>query len=273
MGTLYVVSTPIGNLEDITQRALRILGEVDLIAAEDTRATGRLLGHYGIETRLTSYWEHNKLVKLSHILDALREGDVALVSKAGTPGISDPGYELVNAALEEGYKVVPIPGPSAVVEALVVSGLPTDSFVYLGFLPRKGSQRARLLSSLLGETRTLVAFEGPHRLLETLQDIREVLGNRQVVVARELTKLHEEIVRGTADEVLQHFQDNGPRGEVTLVIEGAKEAPWEREKIEEALRRLRDDGLTGSRAVKEIARLSRLPRAEVYDIWLDMEDG
>jgi len=273
LGTLYVVSTPIGNLEDITLRALRILGEVDLIAAEDTRATGRLLAHYGIETPLTSYWEHNKLVKLRHILDALREGDVALVSKAGTPGISDPGYELVKAALEEGYNVVPIPGPSALVEALVVSGLPTDSFVYLGFLPRKGSQRARLLSSLLGDTRTLVAFEGPHRLLETLQDVREILGDRQVVVARELTKLHEEIVRGTADEVLQHFQDNRPRGEMTLVVEGAKEAPWEREKIEEALRRLRDDGLTGSRAVKEIARLSRRPRAEVYDIWLDMEDG
>lgn len=272
MGTLHVVSTPIGNLEDITLRALRILREVDLIAAEDTRATRRLLTHYGIETPLTSYWEHNKLVKLRNILEALRERDVALVSKAGTPGISDPGYELIKAALEEGYPVVAIPGPSALVEALVVSGLPTDSFVYLGFLPRKAGQRARLLSSVTGETRTLVAFEGPHRLLETLQDVRENLGNRQVAVARELTKLHEEIVRGSVGEVLRHFQDSQPRGEVTMVIEGAKEAPWEREKIEEALRRLAKEGLTGSRAVKEIAKLSRLPRAEVYDIWLDMED-
>jgi 16S rRNA (cytidine1402-2'-O)-methyltransferase len=272
-GTLYIVSTPIGNLEDITLRALRILGEVDLVAAEDTRTTRKLLTHYGLQTPLTSYWEHNKLAKLRYILDALGEHDVGLVSKAGTPGVSDPGYELIKAALEEGYRVVPIPGPSAIVEALVVSGLPTDSFVYLGFLPRKAGQRNRLLSSLMGEIRTLVAFEGPHRLLDTLQDIREILGNRQVAVARELTKLHEEIVRGSTDEVLQHFRESEPRGEVTVVIEGAKEAPWARERIEEALRRLRVEGRTGSRAVKEIAKLSRRPRAEVYDIWLDMEDG
>jgi len=272
-GTLYVVSTPIGNLEDITLRALRILGEVDLIAAEDTRTTRKLLTHYGLETPLTSYWEHNKLVKLRSILDALSERDVALISKAGTPGVSDPGYELIKAAVEQGYRVVPIPGPSAIVEALVVSGLPTDSFVYLGFLPRKAGRRNRLLSSLAGEIRTLVAFEGPHRLLDTLQDVREILGNRRVAVARELTKLHEEIVRGSADEVLQHFRESEPRGEVTLVIEGAKEVPWGRDKVEEALTRLANEGLTGSRAVKEIAKLSLRPRAEVYDIWLDMEDG
>lgn len=273
VGTLYVVSTPIGNLEDITLRSLRILEEVDWIAAEDTRTTRKLLTRYGIKTPVTSYWEHNKLVKLRYILDTLQHHDVALVSKAGTPGISDPGYELIKTALEEGYRVVPIPGPSALVEALVVSGLPTDSFVYLGFLPRKSGQRTRLLSSLVGETRTLVAFEGPHRLLETLRDIKEILGNRRVAVARELTKLHEEVVRGNTDEITQHFLDSEPRGEVTLVVEGAKEAPWEREKIEKALRRLRADGLTASGAAKEISRLSRRPRAEIYDIWLEMEDG
>ncbi|HJX38992.1 MAG TPA: 16S rRNA (cytidine(1402)-2'-O)-methyltransferase [Anaerolineae bacterium] len=272
MGTLYVVATPIGNLEDITLRALRVLGEVDLIAAEDTRTTRKLLTHYGIKTPLTSYWEHSKLVKLHYILDTLQERDVALVSKAGMPGISDPGYELIGAALEKGYGVVPVPGPSAPVAALVVSGFPTDSFVYLGFLPRKGGQRRRLLSSLHGETRTVVAFEAPHRLLAALEEISEVLGERRVAVVRELTKLHEEVVRGTSGEVIPHFQNNPPRGEVTLVIEGAKEASWGQERVEQALRRLASEGRTGSRAVKEVAKLSRRPRAEVYDIWLGMEE-
>jgi 16S rRNA (cytidine1402-2'-O)-methyltransferase len=272
MGTLYVVGTPIGNLEDITLRALRILGEVDLIAAEDTRATGKLLSHYGIKTALTSYWEHNKLVKLEYILDALQKGDVALVSRAGMPGVSDPGYELIGAALERGHGVIPIPGPSALVAALVVSGLPTDSFVYLGFLPRKAGKRASLLSSVKGETRTLVAFEAPHRLLAALDDIRKVLGERRMAVVRELTKLHEEVIRGTIAEVFQHFQNIPPRGETTLVIEGAEKAVWPEEKVEQSLRRLESEGLTGSRAVKEVARLSRRPRAEVYDIWLAMED-
>ncbi|MDH4209359.1 MAG: 16S rRNA (cytidine(1402)-2'-O)-methyltransferase [Anaerolineae bacterium] len=272
VGTLYVVATPIGNLEDITLRALRILSEVDLIAAEDTRTTRKLLTHYGIKTPLTSYWEHNKLVKLHSILDTLAERDVALVSKAGMPGISDPGYELIRAALEKGYGVVPVPGPSAPVAALVASGFPTDSFVYLGFLPRKAGQRRSLLASLDGETRTVVAFEAPHRLLAALEDITEALGERQVAVARELTKLHEEVVRGTSAEVLDHFRKHPPRGEVTLVIGGATEAAWGQKRVEQALRRLGSEGKTGSRAVKEVARLSRRPRAEVYDIWLGMED-
>jgi 16S rRNA (cytidine1402-2'-O)-methyltransferase len=272
VGTLYVVGTPIGNLEDITLRALRILGEVDLIAAEDTRATGKLLSHYSIKTALTSYWEHNKLVKLDYILDALQKGDVALVSRAGMPGVSDPGYELITASLERGHAVIPIPGPSALVAALVVSGLPTDSFLYLGFLPRKAGKRASLLSSVKGETRTLVAFEAPHRLLAALDDIRKVLGERRIAVARELTKLHEEVIRGTTAEVFQHFQNTPPRGELTLVIEGAEEAAWPEYKVERSLRRLESEGLTGSRAVKEVARLSRRPRAEVYDIWLAMEE-
>ncbi len=273
MGTLYVVGTPIGNLEDITLRALRILGEVDLIAAEDTRTTRKLLSRYGIKTPLTSYWEHNKLVKLEYILDTLQKRDVALVSKAGMPGISDPGYELIQAALETGYGVVPVAGPSALLAALVVSGLPTDSFVYLGFLPRKEGKRKRLLSSLVGETRTLVAFEAPHRLLATLEDVGEILGQRRVAAARELTKLHEEVIRGATDEVIRHFQNNPARGEVTLVMAGAEEPGWGQEKVEQALRRLASEGRTGSRAVKEVAKLSGRARAEVYDIWLGMEDG
>ena len=203
VGTLFVVGTPIGNLEDITLRALRILGQVELIAAEDTRTARKLLSHYDIKTPLTSYWERNKLTKLQSILDTLREKDVALISKAGMPGISDPGYELIQAVIESGSGAVVVPGPSALVAGLVVSGLPTDSFLYLGFLPRKRGKRTRLLSSLAGETRTIVAFEAPHRLVATLEDVRETLGERSVAVTRELTKLHEEVVRGTTSEVLE----------------------------------------------------------------------
>ena len=272
MGTLYVVGTPIGNLEDITLRALRILGEVGLIAAEDTRASRKLLSHYDIRTPLTSYWEYNKLAKLEYILNVLAEQDVALISRAGMPGISDPGYELIKAALEHGFGVVPVPGPSALVAALVVSGLPTDSFLYLGFLPRKRGKRARLLSAFAGETRTLVAFEAPHRLLDALGDIKETLGERSLAVTRELTKLHEEVVRGTTSEAIQHFEGNPPRGEVTLVIEGAAESSWERDEVENALRQLKREGLPGTEASKQVAKMSQRPRAEVYRIWLSLED-
>jgi 16S rRNA (cytidine1402-2'-O)-methyltransferase len=272
VGTLYVVGTPIGNLEDITLRALRILGQVSLIAAEDTRASRKLLSHYEIGTPLTSYWEHNKLAKLEYILDVLAETDVALISGAGMPGVSDPGYELIKAALDNGFRVVPVPGPSALLTALVVSGLPTDSFLYLGFLPRKKGKRERLLSSIAGETRTLVAFEAPHRLLAALGDIKETLGERPLAVARELTKLHEEVVRGSTSEVLGHFERNPPRGEVTLVIEGAAESSWERDEVENALRQLKREGLTGTEASRQVARMSQRPRAEVYRIWLALED-
>ncbi|NIN66636.1 MAG: 16S rRNA (cytidine(1402)-2'-O)-methyltransferase [Anaerolineae bacterium] len=273
MGTLYIVGTPIGNLEDITIRALRILEQVGLIAAEDTRATGKLLTRYEIETPLTSYWEQNKLTKLEYILGALEQKDVALVSKAGMPGISDPGYELIRAALERGIEVLPVPGPSAITAALVVSGLPTDSFTYLGFLPRKKGQRARLLASLTAEQRTIVAFEAPHRLLAALADIRDTLGDRRMAVTRELTKLHEEVVRGAVSEVIQHFEKAPPRGEMTLIIEGAAEASWDQGMIEEALVRLKHEGIPGKEAVKEVAKVARRPRNEVYRIWLSMEDA
>ena len=272
MGTLYVVGTPIGNLEDITLRALRILRQVDLIAAEDTRASRKLLSHYDVRTPVTSYWEQNKLAKLAYMLETLQERDVALISRAGMPGISDPGYELIKAAIENGCTVVPVPGPSALVAALVVSGLPTDSFLYLGFLPRKRGKRTHLLSTLVGEARTLVAFEAPHRLLRTLKDIQETLGERTLAVTRELTKMHEEVVRGTTDEVIRHFETNPPRGEVTLVVQGAEASSWDQDRVERALRRLQKEGLSGSVAAKEVAKMSRRPRAEVYSIWLSMED-
>ena len=273
MGTLYVVGTPIGNLEDISLRALRILRQVDLIAAEDTRTTRKLLARYGIETPLTSYYEHNKLTKLDYLLKTLREKDVALVSEAGMPGLSDPGYELIRAAIERGIPVVPVPGPSALVTALVVSGLPTDSFVYLGFLPRRREERRRLLESVARERRTLVAFEAPHRLLATLADLKEVLGDRRIAIARELTKVHEEVWRGTTGEALARFEEAPPRGEFTLVIEGAKEARWDEERVRQALRRMLREGVGTREAVKTVAELAGWPKREVYELALEEGEG
>jgi 16S rRNA (cytidine1402-2'-O)-methyltransferase len=240
MGTLYLVATPIGNLEDITARALRVLREAGLIAAEDTRHTRQLLAHFDIHSPITSYYEHNRLrvSKLDEILSALAAGDVALVSDAGTPGLSDPGYELVRAALEAGHAVAPVPGPSALLGALVASGLPTDAFVYLGFLPRKDSDRQRLLASVAREPRTLVAFEAPHRLLDALRDIASTLGDRPVAVARELTKLHEEIFRGTASAAWAYFTQKEVLGEITLVVGGAPEAApelWDEARVRAAV--------------------------------------
>jgi 16S rRNA (cytidine1402-2'-O)-methyltransferase len=222
MPVLYVIATPIGNLEDISLRALRLLREVKLIAAEDTRTTRRLLNAYNIKTPLTSYHEHSKRAKLDYLLDYLEKEDLALVSEAGMPGLSDPGYGLIVAAIERGIPVVPIPGASAVITALVVSGLPTDQFFYVGFLPRRKGQRQRLLSSIIDEPRTIVAFETPHRLKEALTDIEEILGNRRLSVCRELTKIHEEIFRSRVSQAREHFTE--PRGEFSLVIEGKTRA-------------------------------------------------
>ena len=222
MPVLYVIATPIGNLEDISLRALRLLQEVKLIAAEDTRTTRRLLNAYNIKTPLTSYHEHSKRAKLDYLLDYLEKEDLALVSEAGMPGLSDPGYGLIVAAIERGIPAVPIPGASAVITALVVSGLPTDQFFYVGFLPRRKGQRQRLLSSIVDEPRTIVAFETPHRLKEALSDIEEILGNRRLSVCRELTKIHEEVFRGRVSQAREHFTE--PRGEFSLVIEGKTRA-------------------------------------------------
>jgi len=219
---LYVIATPIGNLEDISLRALRLLREVKLIAAEDTRTTRRLLNAYDIKTPLTSYHEHSRRSKLDYLLTYLEKDDLALVSEAGMPGLSDPGYELIIAAIGRGISIVPVPGASAVITALVVSGLPTDQFIYLGFLPRRQGQRQRLLRSIVDEPRTIVAFETPHRIREALGDIEEILGDRRLSVCRELTKIHEEIFRGRVSLAKEYFVE--PRGEFSLVIEGKTRA-------------------------------------------------
>jgi 16S rRNA (cytidine1402-2'-O)-methyltransferase len=220
-GTLYIVSTPIGNREDITLRALRILKEVDLIAAEDTRHTGLLLRHFGIQTPLTSYFEGNESRKKEFILSKLRQGErVALVSDAGTPGISDPGFRLIQTAAENRIAVVPVPGPSAVIAALSVSGLPTDAFLFKGFLPHKSKKRKDWLKQLEGVRETLIFYESPHRISETLNDIFEILGDREMVLTRELTKIYEEVLRGKVSEIQTQIGERKLKGEITLVISG-----------------------------------------------------
>ena len=268
MPALYVVATPIGNLEDISLRAIRTLREVKLIAAEDTRRTKRLLAAYDIKTPMTSYYEHNKWTKLDYILDYLAEGDVALVSDAGTPGISDPGYELIVAANQRGIPIIPIPGPSVIVTALVLSGLPTNNFLYLGFLPHKASGRRRLLESAANEHATIVVLESPHRLLAALNDILLVLGDRKVAVCRELTKIHEEIFRGTISQAIEHFTE--PRGEFSLVIEGKREEnkPQLTEDIKMQLHHMRRSGITAKEATAKLARETGLSKKELYQAWI-----
>ncbi len=218
---LYVVATPIGNLEDMSYRAVRILAEVDLIAAEDTRRTRRLLKHYQISRPLISYHDHNKEGRSPFLLEKLNSGEsLALVSDAGTPGISDPAFYLVRLAIGHGVPVVPVPGPSALISALVVSGLPPDRFVFEGFLPAKSGRRRRKLKTLAGEERTILFFESPYRLKRTLEDILEVMGDRRATVARELTKKFEEVTRGTVTHLLDHFGEKKPRGEVVIVLAG-----------------------------------------------------
>ena len=222
-GILYIVSAPIGNLEDITLRALRILREVDIIAAEDTRHTRKLLSYYDIHTPMISYFEHNEIRRAGLLLEKLENGSkVALVSNAGTPAISDPGYHIINLCIEAGTQIVPIPGPSAFLAAAVVSGFPLHSFIFEGFLPAKKSRRVRRLNTLRDEPRTLIFYESPHRLLKFLTDVLEVLGDRELVVARELTKMHEEIYRGLVSLAIQKFTEVQPRGEFTITIKGAE---------------------------------------------------
>lgn len=254
MGTLYLVATPIGNLEDISPRAVRILREATLIAAEDTRHSGRLLAHFDIHTPLTSYFEHNKLSKLEKILSALAEGDVALISDAGTPAINDPGYEMVQAALAAGHPVSPIPGPSAPLAALTASGLPTDSFLYLGYLPRKASERRAFLTDVKNLPYTLIFLETPHRLLDALADMEAVLGERKMAVARELTKLHEEIWRGSVNAAKEHFERNRPRGEFTLVVAGTSPSTEPAQWTEDRLRLEIASGLGGDEKLSALAR-------------------
>lgn len=275
MGTLYLVATPIGNMEDISARALRVLSQVVMVAAEDTRHTRKLLDHYQIRTPLTSYHEHNKLTKLEAVLSALERGDVALVSDAGTPALNDPGYELVRAALQAGYPVSPIPGASAPISALVASGLPTDAFLYLGYLPRKSSDRRQKLQEVANLPYTLVALETPHRLLSALQDLLEVLGDRQVAIARELTKLHEEILRFTLSQARAHFQEQAPRGEFTLVIAGKPpiEKTWDEGRLRHELEQAIYQGEPASQAAARLASLSGWPRRKIYRMATDIADN
>ncbi|MBN2550053.1 MAG: 16S rRNA (cytidine(1402)-2'-O)-methyltransferase [Anaerolineales bacterium] len=266
MGTLFLVATPIGNLEDISGRALRILAQVSLIAAEDTRQTRKLLEHYHLHTPLSSYFEHNKLAKLGQVLAALAQGDVALVSDAGTPALNDPGYELVRAALEQGHTVSPIPGPSAPIAALVASGLPTDAFLYLGYLPRKASERRRFLAGVTEMPYTLILLETPHRLLAALQDLQAALGDRQMAAARELTKIHEEIFRGTLSQTQAHFTIQAPRGEFTLVVAGKPPTRqrWAVEQVIAAAQKLSEEGLSPAQASRQLASPSGWSRRELY---------
>ncbi|MEL6272888.1 MAG: 16S rRNA (cytidine(1402)-2'-O)-methyltransferase [Chloroflexota bacterium] len=273
MGTLYIVPTPIGNLEDITLRALRILGEVDLIAAEDTRTSRVLLDHYDISTPMLSYHEHNKIARLDSVLDTLSGGDVALISDAGTPGVSDPGYELIGMAIDAGFAVVPLPGANAVTTALVGSGMPTDSFIYVGFLPKKDRARRDFLESLRDEKRTIIAYENPYRVAATLTDVAQVMGDdRPVCVAREMSKMFEEFYRETAANAAARYRDEAPKGEITLVIGGAPndtDNVWDEERVLAELNRRLESGEKLSRASKAIAQLSGWNKRDVYALGVD----
>ena len=266
-GRLYLVATPIGNLEDITYRAVRVLGEVEVIACEDTRQTRKLLDHYGIAKPTISYHEHNEAGRAAELVERLVAGtSVALVSDAGMPLVSDPGYRLVRAAIEAGVPVEPVPGPSAALAALAASGLPTDAFHFAGFLPAKAGQRARALEALQDESATLIFYEAPHRVLEALDAIAEVLGPRPVVAARELTKVHEEYLRGTAAEVRDQLAARGSiKGEFTLLVgKAAAPAPDDRP-IGEAVEELVRAGMARMDAIKQVARRRGLSKREVYD--------
>jgi len=275
MYTLYLVATPIGNLEDISFRALQVLRSVQRIAAEDTRRTGKLLAHYGIQTDMISYHDHNKNLRVRQILDCLQAGDVALVSDAGTPALNDPGFELVRAALSAGHAVSPIPGPSAPIAALVASGLPTDAFVYLGYLPRKAAERRGVLEQAARLPYTLIFLETPHRLLAALSDLRDVLGDRQAAAARELTKLHEEIFRGSLSQVETHFTAQPARGEFTLVVAGYKddEQAWSDNRVRQAAQHGLEAGQPASRLAGELAQKSGWPRRTIYQMILDLQSS
>lgn len=267
MGKLYLVATPIGNLEDITLRALEVLRQASLIAAEDTRQTSKLLQRYEITKPMLSYHEHNKISRVKDVLTALDSGDVALVSDAGTPGLNDPGYELVLAVLEAGYPVSAVPGPSAPVMALVISGLPTDAFLYLGYLPRRGTERRRRLEEVRAHPYTLIFLETPHRLREALEDMETTLGNRPIAVTRELTKIHEEVFRGSVAQAREHFTQHEPRGEFTLVVGGAGDqpaGPWSEEQLIEALREGLAAGQAQSQLAQEMAAKSGWERRDIY---------
>jgi 16S rRNA (cytidine1402-2'-O)-methyltransferase len=273
VGTLYLVATPIGNLEDISLRALRVLREVALVAAEDTRRTAKLLSHYDITTPLISYHEHSGDRRLGDLIARLESDDLALVSDAGSPLISDPGYELLQAAIEKGIRVIPIPGPSAVISALSASGLPTESFLFLGYLPRKSKERRALLEREARNPHTLIFFEVPHRLQQALKDLASILGpERPVAVCRELTKLHEEIVRGELGAISGALEELETRGEFTLVVAGARgSGSWTEGEVRRALEERIEHGDRPSEAARFVASQSGWSRQDVYRLSLEEE--
>ena len=277
MATLYLIATPIGNLEDITQRALRILEEVSYIAAEDTRRTRKLLNHYKIHTPLVSYHEHNKDEKTKDILHLLTQGNVALVSDAGTPVLNDPGYELVLAAIQEGHRICPIPGANAPINALIASGLPPDTFLYIGYIPRKASMREQKLFEIAPYPFTIICLETPQRLLTTLKSMQTILGDRKIAIARELTKVHEEIFRGLISEAIAFYTENPARGEITIVIEGAannKRAAkkWDQAHLLETIRDELSKGLSPSKIAGQLASQSGWERRTIYNLITDIQN-
>ena len=275
-GAIYLVATPIGNLEDITLRALRTLREADVIACEDTRHTRKLLNHFEIRKPLLSYHEHNEAQRAAELVERARRGEaVAVVSDAGTPGISDPGFRVVRAAVEAGVRVVSVPGPVAAITALAASGLPTNSFRFLGFLPAKKSQRRKALESLQGEEASLVLYESPHRVVETLEDVLRVLGDRPLVVARELTKLHEEYLRGSVSVVLKELRSRAAlKGEMTLILgRGAPVEPPQKPLAERVAELIESNGLPRMDAIKQAARERGLSKREAYALLQPVEDS
>lgn len=274
MSTLYVVGTPIGNLEDMSDRARRVLAEVDLIAAEDTRVTRQLLTRFDIHSEMTTYTDayfRKKAERLNEVLGALAQGrTVALVSDAGMPGLSDPGFELVDAAIAAGHEIVVIPGPSAITSALVVSGLPTERFLFLGFLPRKSGERRAALAEVADEPATLVLFESPHRVVDALEDMLAVLGDRRMAAGRELTKRYEQVWRGGVAQAIEHFRSTPVRGEVTLVVAGTgrrrAEGRWPEAQVRVAVDLLASERIGASGIARAVAKLSGWTRAEVYEL-------
>ena len=273
-GILYICPTPIGNLEDITLRTLRVLREVDLIAAEDTRHSIKLLNHYKIKKPMISYHEHNKITKGDILIEKLIEGkNIALITDAGMPGISDPGEDIIKLAIENNIKIVALPGATAAITALIISGLPTDKFVFEGFLPSRRKDRIVELERLKSEERTIILYEAPHRIVELLKDMEDVSENRQIAIVRELTKIHEEIFRGSIEEARKKYELESPRGEFVLILEGGKLTeidPYENISIKEHIISYMEDGLSKRDAVKKVAEIRKVPKNLVYKESLDI---
>lgn len=279
MGKLYLVPTPIGNLKDITLRALEVLKSVDIIASEDTRVTLKLLNHFGIKKSLISYHKHNEQGKSENIIELLKqENDIAIVTDAGTPGISDPGSVIVCKCIEEGIGFEVLPGATAITTALVYSGLDTTSFIFKGFLPRENKDRKKVLEDLKDRRETLIFYEAPHRIKNTLEGIYDVLGNRKVALCREITKLHEEILRYSLEEVIEYYNEHDPRGEYVMVIRGKSEeeiieeekAKWDELSIEEHIMKYINEGISKKEAIKIVAKERGIPKSEVYKFSIDI---